>query len=82
MLGEYVILRKIGAGGMGQVFKARHRRMKRLVALKVLPASAHSERGRRVKRFQREVKAAARLTHPEHRDGLRCRRRQGDRTTW
>lgn len=37
VLGNYVLLDKIGAGGMGQVFKAEHRRMKRTVALKVLP---------------------------------------------
>ncbi len=39
VLGDYVMLDKIGAGGMGQVFKAQHRRMKRIVALKVLPAA-------------------------------------------
>ena len=38
-LGNYVILEKIGAGGMGQVFKARHRRMDRIVAVKKLPGS-------------------------------------------
>jgi serine/threonine protein kinase len=37
VLGNYVILDKIGQGGMGMVFKARHRRMDRIVALKVLP---------------------------------------------
>src|SRR5271170_7258425 len=37
ILGSYTILDKIGAGGMGQVFKAEHRRMKRLLAIKVLP---------------------------------------------
>ena len=37
VLGDYVLLGKIGAGGMGKVFKARHRRMDRIVALKVLP---------------------------------------------
>src|SRR5437868_2954499 len=38
-LGNYTILDKIGEGGMGQVFKAQHRRMKRVVALKMLPAA-------------------------------------------
>jgi len=61
--GEYVVLDKIGAGGMGQVYKARHRRMKRLVAIKVLPKAAVNS-AEAVKRFQREVEAAARLVHP------------------
>ena len=63
VMGNYVILDKLGEGGMGEVYKARHRRMDRLVALKVLPAAAMKE-GDAVKRFQQEVKAAARLTHP------------------
>jgi serine/threonine-protein kinase len=62
-LGNYVILDKIGAGGMGQVFKAEHRRMKRLVAVKVLPKKALAN-PEVFKRFQREVEAAAKLTHP------------------
>src|SRR6185503_11122134 len=37
ILGGYIILDKIGAGGMGQVFKAQHRKMERLVAIKMLP---------------------------------------------
>ena len=36
VLGDYVLLSKIGAGGMGQVYKARHRRMDRVVAIKIL----------------------------------------------
>jgi serine/threonine protein kinase/Leucine-rich repeat (LRR) protein len=62
VFGEYRVLDRIGAGGMGQVFKAEHRRMQRLVALKVLPASAMKSPDA-VKRFQREVQAAARLNH-------------------
>ena len=63
VLGNYVVLDKIGSGGMGTVFKARHRSMKRLVALKVPAPDAL--RGRTVTaRFQREVEAAARLSHP------------------
>ncbi|MFC1597855.1 serine/threonine-protein kinase, partial [Planctomycetota bacterium] len=63
VLGNYVILDMLGEGGMGQVFKAQHRRMERTVALKVLaPAALKSPD--LAERFQREVKAAARLSHP------------------
>lgn len=61
--GEYLVIDYIGAGGIGQVFKARHRRMDRIVALKVLSTSAMS-REETIKRFLREVKSAAKLTHP------------------
>ncbi|MBA4016512.1 MAG: hypothetical protein C0483_04935 [Pirellula sp.] len=61
--GDYVVLDRVGAGGMGQVFKARHRRMDRLVALKVMSQTAMKSPDS-VKRFEREVKAAAKLTHP------------------
>src|SRR5579864_5859638 len=63
VLGNYTILDKIGAGGMGQVFKAEHRRMKRIVAVKVLPAGIIKNPAV-VARFEREVTAAARLNHP------------------
>jgi serine/threonine protein kinase/formylglycine-generating enzyme required for sulfatase activity len=63
VVGNYVVLDKLGQGGMGQVYKARHRKMERVVALKVLPPSATKMRDA-VKRFEREVKAAARLSHP------------------
>lgn len=63
VLGNYALLEKIGSGGMGQVYKAEHRRMKRVVALKVLPNSLMRSPGS-IQRFQREVQAAARLTHP------------------
>lgn len=63
VLGNYVLLEKLGQGGMGMVLKAQHRRMKRIVALKVLsPAVARSPE--LVARFQREMEAAARLSHP------------------
>lgn len=62
ILGNYILLDKIGAGGMGMVFKAQHRRMKRLVAVKVLPQAAKDPN--LAKRFKREVEAAAKLTHP------------------
>jgi tRNA A-37 threonylcarbamoyl transferase component Bud32 len=63
VLGEYVVLDKLGQGGMGMVLKARHRRMDRVVALKTLPPHAMRE-PEAVQRFFREVKAAARLVHP------------------
>ena len=62
ILGSYTIVDKIGAGGMGQVFKALHRRMERLVAIKMLPP-AMSKDAAAAARFQREVKAAAKLEH-------------------
>ena len=63
ILGNYLILDRIGQGGMGQVYKARHRRMDRIVALKMLPA-AEMKKPAAVERFHREVRAAARLSHP------------------
>lgn len=62
LLGRYEILEEIGRGGMGVVYKARHRVMKRDVALKVLPDEV-SRDAARVDRFRREVEAAARLSH-------------------
>ncbi len=63
LLDRYVILDTLDSGGMGLVFKALHRSLDRVVALKTLPPSAlNSEE--KVKRFQREVKTAARLSHP------------------
>ena len=63
VLGQYEILDKLGAGGMGVVYRARHRRMKREVALKVLQRDA-LENPVLLERFHREVQAAAKLTHP------------------
>lgn len=63
VLGEYIVLDKIGAGGMGQVFKAQHRRMKRMAAVKVL-APHITKDPQAVRRFYQEVEMAAKLTHP------------------
>jgi len=63
VLGQYVVLDRIGKGGMGQVLKARHRTMDRIVALKVLSVSAMDSPDA-VSRFHREARAAARLSHP------------------
>jgi serine/threonine protein kinase len=63
VIGNYQVLDRLGAGGMGTVYRARHRRMKRVVAIKVLTRSvAQSEKF--VQRFQREVEVVARLNHP------------------
>jgi WD40 repeat protein/predicted Ser/Thr protein kinase len=62
VLGNYAVLDKLGQGGMGMVFKAKHRRMNRVVALKVL-SPAITKNANAVKRFQREVEAAAKLDH-------------------
>jgi serine/threonine protein kinase len=63
ILGNYVMLDKIGSGAMGMVFKAEHRRMKRVVAVKVLPPTSMKDTDV-VRRFHREVEAAAKLSHP------------------
>lgn len=63
VLGNYILLDRLGKGGMGQVYKALHRRLERIVALKVLPAPS-TRSPEAVKRFQREARAAARLCHP------------------
>jgi serine/threonine protein kinase len=62
VLGNYLILEKLGQGGMGMVLKARHKRMDRVVALKILSAKALQSPDA-VKRFEREVQAAAKLHH-------------------
>ena len=62
-LGPYEILAPIGAGGMGEVYRARDTRLKREVALKVLPDSFASDR-ERMARFQREAEILASLNHP------------------
>ncbi|MGL4550425.1 MAG: protein kinase domain-containing protein [Gemmataceae bacterium] len=62
-IGNYDVLTKLGAGGMGSVFKARHRKMKRVVALKLL-APEVARQGSFVQRFQREVETIAQLAHP------------------
>ena len=63
VLGNYELKDMLGRGGMGHVFRAEHRRMARTVALKVLSAELTRKPGA-IERFHREVKAAARLTHP------------------
>lgn len=63
ILGNYVLEALIGEGGMGVVYRAQHRRMKRTVAIKVL-SSESMRTADVVKRFIREAEAAAKLSHP------------------
>ena len=62
-LGPYEIVALLGAGGMGEVYRARDARLDRIVAIKVLPPHVVDSPGRR-QRFEREARAASRLSHP------------------
>jgi len=62
-LGPYEIAGAIGAGGMGEVYRARDTRLGRDVAIKVLPASFASD-AERLRRFEQEARAAGALNHP------------------
>jgi eukaryotic-like serine/threonine-protein kinase len=62
-LGSYVLLELLGEGGMGKVYKARHQLMGRVVALKVIRRERLTNKDA-VRRFQREIQAAAQLSHP------------------
>ena len=80
-LGTYEIIGKLGAGGMGEVWRARDTRLDREVALKVLPAGFADDPERHA-RFEREAKVLASLNHPQHRPPLRPRApRAGRRAT-
>ena len=63
VIGRFVVLEKLGAGGMGVVFKAEQRTLRRVVALKISPPSITRE-PEAVTRFHREAEAAAKLDHP------------------
>src|SRR4051812_39898808 len=62
-LGPYEIVAPLGAGGMGEVYRARDTRLERTVALKVLPAHLAASPERR-QRFEREARAISALNHP------------------
>src|SRR6201997_1907119 len=62
-LGPYEILTPLGAGGMGEVYRARDRKLDRDVAIKVLPQSVAADPDT-LARFEREAKSVAALSHP------------------
>ena len=62
-VGDYVLLEELARGGMGIVFKARHKELNRIVAIKMIIAGQYSSE-LEVQRFQLEAKAAAQLDHP------------------
>ena|SRR5690348_5364219 len=61
-LGPYVIESPLGAGGMGEVYRARDSRLEREVAIKILPADVNRDTSLR-QRLEREAKAISRLSH-------------------
>ncbi len=63
LLGSYVLLERLGEGGMGQVFKARNWKLVKVVALKLI-RKERLDNPDAVRRFQREIRAAAQLDHP------------------
>jgi serine/threonine protein kinase/Leucine-rich repeat (LRR) protein len=63
VLGSYILLERLGEGGMGQVFKARHRNLGRTVAVKLI-RKERLDNPDATKRFEREVRATAALNHP------------------
>lgn len=62
-LGPYEILSPLGAGGMGEVYRARDTRLERSVAIKILPAQLSADTARKL-RFEREAKTVSALNHP------------------
>src|SRR5262245_40741803 len=77
-LGTYEILGPLGAGGMGEVYRAKDLRLERVIAVKVLPSEVSSS-PERIARLEREARTVARLNHPnvvilhsiEEADGVR-----------
>ena len=62
-IGPYEVLGPLGAGGMGEVYRARDDRLSRTIALKVLPGEFSADTGR-LDRFEKEARAASSLNHP------------------
>jgi serine/threonine protein kinase len=77
-LGPYEVVARIGAGGMGEVYRARDTRLDRIVAIKVLPEHLARDSERR-QRFEREAKALAGPESSPYLRGLRRRHPGGDR---
>jgi serine/threonine protein kinase len=73
-LGPYEILSALGAGGMGEVYRARDTSLNRDVAIKVLPASFATDADR-LARFEREAQVLASLNHPTSRTSTASRTR-------
>jgi serine/threonine protein kinase len=73
-LGPYEIIERLGAGGMGVVYKARDTRLDRLVALKILSPDKVGNPERK-RRFILEAKSASALNHTQYRRHLRYRHR-------
>lgn len=63
VIGSYVLVDRVGEGGMGAVYKARHAKLGRVVAVKVI-RKERLAKADAVRRFQREIRAAAQLNHP------------------
>ena len=64
-LGPYEIIGTLGAGGMGEVYRARDTRLGREVAIKILSAELSTNQDR-LNRFEQEANSASSLNHPEH----------------
>ena len=62
-LGPYEVLSPLGAGGMGEVYRARDTRLPREVAIKIVPSELASDAAR-LKRFESEARLASALNHP------------------
>ena len=75
-LGPYEIVAPLGAGGMGEVYRARDTRLERDVAIKVLPAAPVGRSPRSRQRFEREARTISQLSHP-HICALLRRRARG-----
>jgi serine/threonine protein kinase len=71
--GVYEVAAQIGAGGMGEVYRARDSQLKRDVAIKILPGDVTAD-AERLARFQREAEILASLNHPNIAPGVRYRR--------